>query len=134
MLIEDHLQHLDLIRPGKWLLGAGSMDNVIHPAYGDFVGGGGYRLVELIYDGEVIYSQPRNTNGISNICNQVDIKVSGNLCRIINFPVQTEIRVVDIEGREILSCNADSESFEFTLPSAGIYLLKVGEISYKIII
>jgi hypothetical protein len=69
-------------------------------------------------------------NGLNTVNMSV---VNGNLT-IVNVLPLTAVRVFDTLGRMVINEIAKSKVFEITLPSKGIYVVKVGSLTKKVIV
>lgn len=81
----------------------------------------------------IVVKQKIVTNVEKAISQNINVFTQGHVFTIENAENQT-VYVLDVTGRIILKTTCSSPCFTITLPRAGIYLVKIGESSTKVVV
>lgn len=120
----------------SWIIGIGS-------SYGpdwwnllDWVGYNSWLINVTDRDGNVVYNAPAPTHSyVSEInASETEVRSEGNLLLIKGLVPGECVKVYSLSGSQISSGVAESSSYSVLLPSNGIYIIKIGDKSVKVII
>ena len=73
-------------------------------------------------------------DSVEDICDTMEVYASGNNLYIQGTKFGDDIYVYDTQGRLLHIIKAESDSVRFDLPSPGIYIVKINDKTYKIVI
>ena len=117
---------------GTWIKGLGDVRGVMSN-YSQWLDGIDMSLVEVTYDGVVIYSE--KPAGIKEVEKNDNMKltVSGLDLTIKDCSVGTICGIYSVDGRLIKEISAHTGNVNCRLPHKGIFIIRVGSKSYKVL-
>ena len=118
---------------GTWIRGLGSVNGFFENIGFERDGRGG-TLIEASVDGDVIYSA-NGTNTVNTVgATNCNISVSGNTINISEAGNASSGAVYTIDSKLVSRFNITSGNACIAVTGPGLYILRIGSLSYKILI
>ena len=130
MLVQESLEGIDC---GNFVWYKGlSSDLGLLWNNGCGIDGIGRNLMEVTYNGEVIYSN--NTTSVENVATGgLKISVSGKNVAVTNISKQERVELFSADGKLVKELVVERGAANIILPTNGIYILKIGGQTTKIV-
>lgn len=127
-----YMEELPYNEKGIWFQGVGAWAGPLNNCHFGYDGGGS-KLVGLFYDGKEIFYNP--SAAVKNITESSDFQVikNGMNVTISSSEIDQPCYVYSLDGK-LVSIIDFSVTNNFTAPASGCYILKIGDLSKKILI
>lgn len=131
-LCNMYMEELPYEERGIWYKGVGAKAGLLDNCHFGYDGGGS-ELVGLIYDGKEIFHNP--SAAVEDIKDDSDFQIIRNGLNITISTTESDkpCYVYSLEGK-LISVMDLSVSNNFTAPAPGCYILKIGDLTKKIIL
>ena len=136
MTMEEYADEtLEEIRgTGTWIRGLGAEAGVLENIGFD-LDGRNSKMLEAKIENNVIYSSRSGNSGVNDISADFSVNVNGLDVTVSGLDGYSEGAVYGLEGTLICSfTGSDRGSISFSLPSSGLYILRIGSVTRKLLI
>lgn len=114
-----------------WYKGLSSELGVLYNLHIDYDGGGS-RLTEVSHKGDIIFSYtPTSTTKVTS--DGINVSTNGLDITVTDINRANDIVVFSVDGKLVSKHNVKSGSTKIALPHTGVYILKVGGQTRKIV-
>lgn len=123
---------IDYFFPGFWIKGLGSVSGLLEN-YLIGMDGIGAKLLEVSRDGEIIYKDTPASVDTNFELNGIDVKVEGRQI-IVTSDNSSSVEVFATDGKKIAETELNGKQASLIIASPGVYVVKVGKQSSKVLI
>lgn len=116
----------------SWIKGLGDFRGPL-ANYSVFLTGGGSLLLSASYDNSVVYTSPYNGINYTDAVSPINLKIIDNILDIHTDNAAMPVWVYSINGNLIGVKEPTNISDTILLPAKGVYIVKSGDKSFKVI-
>lgn len=132
LLVEEYEEETSQVSYGKgiWLKGLSAAQGLLY-CNGFDLDGRGTILLEAAADGQVLYK--RNATSVQQIIDQSSVRTQGLQVYVSKLQTGSQVFLYSTDGRLLGRTFASGNEAHLTLPKAGVYLLKAGGQTTKLL-